>query len=312
MICLYSLNMISNKKPFILTFGSTGWDRVVDKDTRALIYEEEGRKNSHQAVAAKFAGAESMLVSFVGDDEIGKKCLQSLNNCGIDTRYIKIVKGAKTEINIQLLNPVTKDYDLERGPAQLSQNYTPEMVKQYSKEILSADFVILVSKQPKDFLSEIINFCDSNGIKTVLTVSHPKFDIKNPNDLQVLKKCTFITGNFQESIDLSGKTIPEEMLKFLPNMIITNGAHGVWFCDESGKACHEPALKMEKVVETNGAGDTFIGNFVVFKTEGKSITESVRIGQSASAIEIGKMGVLNAMPHRADTLKVYNNYFYNK
>lgn len=290
---------------FVLTFGSTGWDRVVDKNTRELIYEEEGRKNSHQAVAARRAGAESMLVSFVGDDEIGKRCLESLKECGIDTRYVETVRGESTEINVQLLDPITKDYDLERGPAELSQNYTPVMVEQYSKEILRADFVILVSKQPKDFLTEVINFCDENGVKTVLTVSHPKFEVENRQDLETLRKCTVIAANFQEAKDLTGKDNQTEMLEILPNMIITKGGDGVWFCDEAGKVCHQPAVKVEKIIETNGAGDTFIGNFAVFRAEGKSIGESVRFGQCASAIEIGKMGVLNAMPYRDEVDALY-------
>lgn len=67
------------KQPFILTFGSCGWDRVFYKNAAGnegeFVYEEEGRKNSHQALAAKRAGAISMLVSFVGDDEIGEKVL---------------------------------------------------------------------------------------------------------------------------------------------------------------------------------------------------------------------------------------------
>lgn len=87
-------------KNLVLTFGSCGWDKIfsMDKDgNKHLIYEEEGRKNSHQALAAKRAGANSMLISFVGDDEIGKMVLDSLNKCGIDTRFIKTVEGEPTK-----------------------------------------------------------------------------------------------------------------------------------------------------------------------------------------------------------------------
>jgi len=148
--------------------------------TRELVYEEEGRKNSHQAVAAKRAGAaRSALVSFVGDDEIGARVLDSLKSNGVDTKHVTVVPGEKTEVNNQILDKVTKDYELERGPAELSQRYAPATVRQYADEILRADFVILVSKQPHDFLTEVIEFCHAHKIKTVLTISHPKFDIKN-------------------------------------------------------------------------------------------------------------------------------------
>lgn len=111
-----------NNIPFILTFGSCGWDKIFRQNedgTQELIYEEEGRKNSHQALAAKRAGADSMLISFVGDDEIGKKVLESLNNCGIDTRFIKVIEHESTEINHQIFDPKTKDYSLVRFPSPL-------------------------------------------------------------------------------------------------------------------------------------------------------------------------------------------------
>ncbi|GHS99842.1 ribokinase [Bacteroidia bacterium] len=302
--------MLNRSGKFILTFGSCGWDRIFRKKPdggRELVYEEEGRKNSHQAVAVRKAGAESMLVSFVGDDEIGGRVLESLKQCGVDTSHVTVVNGAATEVNNQILDPETKDYELERGPAELSQRYSPEMVAQYRQEILRADWVILVSKQPHDFLTEIIGFCFDNGIKTALTVSHRKFDVRDASDLETLRKCTVIAGNTEEMRDLTGCAETAEMLALLPNLMITSAA-GVWFCDESGADCFEPSVPVptDTIVETNGAGDTFIGNFMAARAAGRSILESVRIGQCASALEIQKMGVLNAMPNMDETLRLYN------
>lgn len=308
--------MENSKKPFILVFGSCGWDRIFclnEDGSNELIYEEEGRKNSHQAVAAKRAGANSMLISFVGDDELGKAVLKSLNECGIDTRFINVVKGENTEVNHQFIDKITKDYTLKRFPAAISQNYDIEMIEKYKEQILKADYVILVAKQPKEFLTETIKFCYDNNVSTVLTVSHRKFDIENKEDLETLKKCTNIAVNYKEACDLLKEEIIEESLEevfnILPNLIITNGEKGVWFKDENGNVCHENAVKCKEVVETNGAGDTFIGNFVVFRSEGKSISESVKMSMCASTIEISKMGVYSSMPYRDETECLYREYY---
>ena len=298
-------------KNLVLTFGSCGWDKIfsMDKDgNKHLIYEEEGRKNSHQALAAKRAGANSMLISFVGDDEIGKMVLDSLNKCGIDTRFIKTVEGEPTEINHQILDEVTKDYSLVRFPAPLSSYYTPDMVDQYKDWILKAKAVILVSKQNKDFLEEIIDFCYKNNIVTVLTVSHEKFDINNDKDLETLKKVTFIAGNYKEISLLTKKDNINEMFELLPSIIMTDGGNGVYFMDND-KLVHEDAIKVNNIVETNGAGDTFIGYFIVFYIEGISKLKCIRLGQCASSLEIQKMGVLNAIPFRDDVFKLYNKIF---
>lgn len=301
-----------NNIPFILTFGSCGWDRILcqnEDGTEKLIYEEEGRKNSHQALAAKRAGADSMLISFVGDDEIGKKVLDSLNNCGIDTRFVKVVENQSTEINHQIFDPKTKDYSLVRFPSPLSQYYTPDMVETYKEWILKSNAVILVSKQNKDFLETIIEFCYKNNIPTVLTISHEKFDITNAKDFETLKKISFIAGNFSEAKALTKKENEHDMLNLLPNLIITRGNEGVYFIDENGNFTHEDAVQVDNVVETNGAGDTFIGTFITYYAQGFDKTTCVRLGECASSLEIQKMGVLDAIPFKDDIEKVYEKYY---
>ena len=298
--------------PFILTFGSCGWNKIFRKNddgTQELIYEEEGRKNSHQALAAKRAGANSMLISFVGDDEIGKRVLDSLNNCKIDTRFIKTIKNQSTEINHQILDPKTKDYSLIRFPSPLSQYYTPDLVKTYEEWILKANAVILVSKQNKDFLESIIDFCYNNNIVTVLTISHEKFDITKNKDLETLKKVSFIAGNFNEAKSLTKKENEIDMLNLLPNLIITKGNKGVFFVDEYGNYAHEDAIKVDNVIETNGAGDTFIGVFITYYVRGIDKTICVRLGQCASSLEIQKMGVLGAIPEKNEIEKVYEKIY---
>jgi len=302
--------------PFILTFGSCGWDRKFFKykDGRTeLILEEEGRKNSHQAIAALRAGAgRSMLISYVGDDEIGRKCLESLNQSGIDTRYIQVIKGEATEINELYVDEVTRDYSLKRGPAELSQRYFVNDVEKYKEWILKADFVILVSKQPKDFLETIINFCYENNIPTVMTISHAKFDVDNKEDLKNLRKCTVIAANFEEAERDTKKKTPEEMLGVLPNMIVTKGPDGVWFKDEKGRICRQsavPPIPPDKIIDADGSGDTFIGNFIVFRTEGKSISDSMRLAVCAATINASRMGVLHSMPSRKETETLYRKRF---
>lgn len=299
------------KKPFILTFGSCGLDRVFkidDEGKEVLVYEEEGKKNSHQAVAAKRAGADSMLISFVGDDEVGKLCLESLKSTGVDTRFVKKVKGEATELNHLYLIGDNTEYNLKRFPSNLPQHYSPQMVKEYEEYILKADCVILVSKQPKDFLTSMIEFCYENNIPVALTNSFDRFDVNNEKDKQILRKVTYIACNFAESKMTTKMEDPFQMLKLLPNMLITS-SDGVWFCDDEGRSCFEDSVPADEVIETNGAGDTFIGNLVVYRAEGKNMVECVRRSMCASTIEISKLGWINAVPYRAETDKLYLKHY---
>lgn len=306
---------MENKKLFIMSFGSSGWDRIYSQTAdgnKELVYEEEGKKNSHQAVAAKKAGADAMLISFVGNDEFGGKVIESLKEGGIDTRFVKTVEGETTEVSEQILNKETGEYTVTRLPTKLPQYYYPSMVEEYKEWLLKADAVLLVSKQNKDFLEAMIDFCYKHDIPVAMTVSIRKFDINDKRDIETLKKVKFIAVNYEEACDLTRVEDIEKMLKLLPNMLITKGPDGVYFVDENGEFKHEKAVAVEKVVDTNGAGDTFISNFLVFYLEGQEKTECARRAQCASAIEIQGMGFKNVVPDRKKTDELYDNIYNQK
>ena len=183
------------------------------------------------------------------------------------------------------------------------------MIETYKEWILKADAVILVSKQNKDFLEAIIDFCYENNIPTVLTISHEKFDISDSKDFETLKKVSFIAGNFSEAKTLTKKENEHDMLSLLPDLRITRGGDGVYFTNELGEFSHEDAIKVDNIVETNGAGDTFIGTFITYYTKGLDKTTCIRLGQCASSLEIQKMGVLDAIPFKDDIERVYEEYY---
>lgn len=88
----------------------------------------------------------------------------------------------------------------------------------------------------------------------------------------------------------------EEVLKDYPNkLIITLGSKGARFHD-GHTTVTIPAEKVEKVIDTTGAGDTFNGTFAVAYTSGQSIAESIGYANKAAGFSIQKTGAQNGMP----------------
>merc|ERR1711966_181601 len=102
-------------------------------------------------------------------------------------------------------------------------------------------------------------------------------------------------GKKKELTDLSITNIAKELQKVVKGgkgtVIITQGADPTVVA--SADKCEEfptAPLKGEDIVDSNGAGDSFVGGFVAGLMSGKTIPESVKLGQTAAGQVLGVSG----------------------
>lgn len=82
-----------------------------------------------------------------------------------------------------------------------------------------------------------------------------------------------------------------------PGVVVTLGAEGAWV-DGGGMRELVKAVTVERVVDTVGAGDAFVGGFVVALMEGMGAMEAARFAAAVAAISVGRPGAQDAMPQR--------------
>ncbi|ODV59112.1 adenosine kinase [Ascoidea rubescens DSM 1968] len=140
----------------------------------------------------------------------------------------------------------------------------------------------------------------------------PQF-FKNPLD-EVLPYCDFVICNETEaesyaaSHNLTSTTdlieiaksiakSPKENLKYPRTVIFTHGLEPTitvtYKIDTDDFIINEysvHALEVEKIVDTNGAGDAFAGGFVAGLVLGKPLKESIDIGHWAAKVSIQQVG----------------------
>lgn len=82
-------------------------------------------------------------------------------------------------------------------------------------------------------------------------------------------------------------------------VIITLGKEGVVIVKRDGQMRTFPPRQVNKVVDTTGAGDCFIGGFAVGLVErGLAVEGAAHIGLAAAALAIQKQGASTSMPFR--------------
>jgi len=86
-------------------------------------------------------------------------------------------------------------------------------------------------------------------------------------------------------------------------VVVTLGPAGAW-CAAGGVTEHFDAVRVERVVDTTGAGDAFVGAMAAALSLGKPLREAVRWGLAAGAVAVASDGAQGgrATPERIRTL----------
>jgi len=97
-----------------------------------------------------------------------------------------------------------------------------------------------------------------------------------------------------EAKELCGTDKPEEIVAFLHSKGVKIagvklGKDGVFIED-----FYIPAFNCEKVVDTTGAGDAFMGGFLTGITMGKSLYDAALLGSATSNICIREIGAVSS------------------
>ena len=84
-------------------------------------------------------------------------------------------------------------------------------------------------------------------------------------------------------------------------MIITLGARGVYYSSDKQNG-EVPAIKVDKVVDTTAAGDTFVGHFAVALARSVGtkaefdIRHAIQTANAAAALTVQKAGAQPSIP----------------
>ena len=248
------------------------------------VYEEIGGKGINQAIAAKRMGAEVSFLCAVGDDENGKKCIQTLKENNINA-YCKTKNGKSTPLAFILTDKNGENRVTVHKSAQLS----AKDVISFENEIASSDVLLLQHEVPDEVNLKAVEIAKKYSVKVILNPA----PIRTVSD-EISKNVFVVTPNDQEmqAIDVSR----------FQNCIVTLGKKG---CLINGETL-VPSIDV-KTVDTTGAGDTFNGVLAVCIAAGMDLENACKYAVTASGISVGRKYVLNAIPHREETERKMKN-----
>ena len=250
-----------------------------------------GGKGANQSVAIARAGVEVFHVGKVGQDGIYAK--DFLSNCGVNTEFIEvdISKLPTGHAIIQLDTKAENSIILFHG---CNHHLDKDNVKKAIRKMNCGDIMVLQNEV--NDIPTWIEFGHEAGLRICLNPAPCELSVKN-YPLHLLE---WLVLNESEAYILTGANeknkVKDFLIKQCPNMkiILTLGSQGSCLITRNDQIV-QPAEKV-KVVDTVGAGDTFIGYFIAGIVDGLGEKAALARANHAAAICVGRHGSAEAIP----------------
>ena len=246
-----------------------------------------GGKGGNQALAARRAGAEVVLVGAVGAEPFAGIALDLLRREGVDTRLVRVVARPTGCAAIMV------SAEGENLIAVASGANTSVRSDQVADELLGAGTTLVAQMEVPPGETEIlIRRVRARGGRSLLNLAPAR-----AIDPALLGEIDLVVANEGEAAAL-GSDLARLALRLRQGLVVTRGAAGSIAFLRDGTRIEVPALPIEPV-DTTGAGDTFVGVLAAALDFGSTLHTALRRASAAAGLACVARGAQTAMPDGA-------------
>lgn len=247
-----------------------------------------GGKGANEAVASARLGANTTLFGMVGNDLYSKENLKNLKREKVNISNVEVVKDVSGGSAGIIHGDGTNSIIVIGGA---NQKVDKKYLEKHNKSLLKNDIFCMQLETPFDTVKYAIDTLSQNN-KTIIFNPSPII----PLDKELLDKCSYVIVNEVEIQHLPLYTNIEQTLQaYNGKLILTYGKDGAYFFNGK-KVVHKPALKIKKVIDTTGAGDTFLASFAVALANDKTLEQAIEFANLCAGIKTTKKGTQTGMP----------------
>jgi ribokinase len=300
----------------VLVFGSLNLDLVTYADKLPAIGETivgekllkfPGGKGLNQAIAARRAGSEVLMVGSIGNDADGDYLFDILKSENIDPKFITKTSEQTGIAVIEVSKSAENRIIIIAGANSKTR---------FSNEVLTSSPSVTVSlAQLETPIAEVAKFIHESKAAGKITMLNPAPIQKL--DQQLLQDTDFLIANETEASFLVGSavehlskdeavTIARQLQKNgSKKVIITLGEQGSVYLDQE-KELFTPAYKV-KAVDTTAAGDAFCGAFATAISENKPVEYALKFASAAGGLAATKAGAVPSLPTQQEILSMFTS-----
>jgi len=233
---------------------------------------------ANAAVSGARLGLNSALYSYVGNDQYGKDCIDSLSKDNVDTTYVHTDPDNKTNYHYVLW------YEANRTILVKHEHYKYDF-KLDSKIESAPKWIYLTSlgENTIDFQMQVVDFVEKHP-ETKLAFQPGTFQMKMGKEIldRIYKITEIFFCNVEEAQRILGETSREirTLVKGLASLgpkkiVMTDGFAGAYSYDPVTNELYFMPVYPHTPFESTGAGDAFASTVVSALILGKTLDEAL-------------------------------------
>lgn len=243
------------------------------------------------AINLRKLGVESTLIGRVGDDMFGDYLKGCLERAGVKTNGVKLDGSVQTSASVLMIDEETGErsfFHCEGSNAVFSMDDIDfDVIAENDIVFVTGTFLLKTfdGKQTMEFLKK----CKEMGKITALDVCWDATGKWGESLNQVMPYIDLFLPSIDEARMLTDKDTPEEMAneflkKGVKSVVIKCGSDGCYVrASKEDAGIIIPIFKVENVVDTTGAGDSFCSGFLSAYARGEEILYCAKFGNATGA-----------------------------
>ena len=296
----------------ILIQGVDEVDFSVDTKRVKSIVIKNGGDCLNTAIDLQYLGNDVGFAGALGADAMGDFLSQTLKSHGIDDSGIKYVNDCETSTVAAIINLKGERVFLYYGGTNdifCFEHINQDMVRK--AKFIHVGGTYLLPRFDGVGATKLFELAHEYGKFTSMDVTWDTtgkwMEIIEP----CLKHLDLFMPSINEAKEIAGTEVPEEIADFLKkkgvkNVIIKLGKDGC-YVNAFGEEFYQPSYKV-KVVDTTGAGDSFVAGVLTGLNQGWNIRKSVQFASAVSAKCIQKLGATTGVPSFGEVIKFIEEY----
>ena len=272
-------------------------ETIFDRDTTRVssIDFANGGDALNVAVVCRKLGNAVGFCGKVGDDDQGTFLIKKMEGYGLSTDGVIITGEAPTSTAVALIQGAGERNFLFNGGATLTFQYEdiPQQVVDES-DIIFVGGTFTMPRFDGEGARRLFRYVKEQGKITAMDVTYDSAGLWMKTIEPCLEYLDFFMPSEEQARDITGTEDVEKMAdvlfeKGVKTALIKMGSKGVYVKNDTIDGLFPPS-RVDEVVDTTGAGDSFVAGFLTGINRGQSIEECIGLGQAVAGRCIRKLG----------------------
>ena len=246
-----------------------------------------GGKGANQAGMAGLMGAETYMITCLGDDVYADMTIENYKKSGVNVDFIQRVLGSSGVAPIWVDSSGQNRIIVVSGANDLING---DEAIEAIKKIEDLKAIIGQFEIPLEVTEKVFQYAKANSITTILNPAPAKI----PSQI-LLDSTDWFIPNEVEFETISGLNAFDDsnLIKYSnsieSNLIVTLGEEGAAYVNKEGSVIKIKAPKVN-AIDTTGAGDAFVGAFAYGIASGYTTKDAIKIGVEKASDSVTRPG----------------------